>query len=121
LRGCASGTRPSPRPARRAATADYLSEFDRDVTDLRGVLQTTSIMRSAAQTVRDLCSGYGELWSTRFFRRYLRGVATSAACNGSMPRRCVTVQWGPLGPGVQWQESRHKLRHCCRRRRRRRW
>src|SRR5450631_4122144 len=54
------------------AVADYLTEFDRDVTDLSGVLQTTSIMRSAAQTVRDLCSGYGEIWSTRLFHRYLQ-------------------------------------------------
>jgi len=24
-------------------------------------------------------------------------------------RRCVTVEWGPLGPAVQWQESKLKL------------
>src|ERR1700733_9964420 len=92
-----------------AATAEYLSEFDRDVTDLSGVLQTTSIMRSAAQTVRDLCSGYGEIWSTRLFRRYLQRRGLIGGVQWLDARRCVIVQWGPLGPAVQWQESRHKL------------
>ena len=78
-----------------AADADeYLAAFDRDVADLTGVLQTTSIMRSAAQTVRDLCSGYGEIWSTQLFRRYLqrRGVRVSVVSTiRSSPRfrRCA--------------------------------
>ncbi len=91
------------------AAAEYLAEFDRDVTELGGVLQTTSIMRSAAQTVRDLCSGYGEIWSTRLFRRYLARRGVSGGVQWLDARRCVTVEWGPLGPAVQWQESRHKL------------
>ncbi|HEY4973895.1 MAG TPA: aspartate kinase, partial [Steroidobacteraceae bacterium] len=91
------------------AAAAYLAEFDRDVTDLTGVLQTTSIMRSAAQTVRDLCSGYGEIWSTRLFARYLLRRGVSGGVQWLDARRCVTVEWGPLGPAVQWQESRHKL------------
>jgi bifunctional aspartokinase / homoserine dehydrogenase 1 len=91
------------------ATAGYLSEFDRDLTDLTGVLQTTSIMRSAAQTVRDLCAGYGEIWSTRLFCRYLQRRGVIGGVQWLDARRCVTVEWGPLGPAVQWQESRHKL------------
>src|ERR1700742_680174 len=43
------------------ARSEYLAQFDRDVEDIAVVLQTTSIMRSAAQTVRDLCSGFGEI------------------------------------------------------------
>src|SRR5580692_7115635 len=31
------------------SASTYMSEFDRDVQDIEGVLQTTSIMRSAAQ------------------------------------------------------------------------
>jgi aspartokinase/homoserine dehydrogenase 1 len=91
------------------AAAAYVAEFDRDVTDLSGVLQTTSIMRSAAQTVRDLCSGYGEIWSTRLFSRYLQRRAVIGAVQWLDARRCVTVEWGPLGPAVQWQDSRHRL------------
>jgi bifunctional aspartokinase / homoserine dehydrogenase 1 len=92
-----------------AGAADYLSGFDRDVTDLSGVLQTTSMMRSAAQTVRDLCSGYGEIWSSQLFCRYLQLRRIRAGVQWLDARRCVTVEWGPLGPGVQWPESQRKL------------
>jgi aspartokinase/homoserine dehydrogenase 1 len=91
------------------AADEYMAQLDRDVEDVAGVLQTTSIMRSAAQTVRDLCSGFGEIWSTRLFVRYLnrRGVLRGAQWIDA--RRCVTVEWGPLGPAVQWQSSQLKL------------
>ncbi|HYP80288.1 MAG TPA: hypothetical protein VEQ17_08370, partial [Steroidobacteraceae bacterium] len=42
-----------------AAAAKWLEGFDRDRADLEGVLHTTSLMRSAAQNVRDLVAGYG--------------------------------------------------------------
>jgi aspartokinase/homoserine dehydrogenase 1 len=92
-----------------ATAAGYLAEFDRDVTDLSGVLQTTSIMRSAAQTVRDLCAGYGEIWSTRLFYRYLQRRGVCPGLQWLDARRCVTVEWGPLGPAVQWPESKLSL------------
>jgi len=65
-------------------------------------------MRSAAQTVRDLCSGYGEIWSTRLFRRYLARRGVSAACSGWM-RDAASRSSGGRWAAVQWQESRHKL------------
>jgi bifunctional aspartokinase / homoserine dehydrogenase 1 len=89
--------------------ADYLAQFDRDVEDIAGVLQTTSIMRSAAQTVRDLCSGFGEIWSTRLFTRYLQRRARRGDAQWVDARRCVTVEWGPMGPAVQWQSSQLQL------------
>ncbi len=91
------------------AKAEYLAQFDRDVEDIAGVLQTTSIMRSAAQTVRDLCSGFGEIWSTRLFVRYLQHRGKRAGAQWVDARRCVTVEWGPMGPAVQWQSSQLKL------------
>jgi|HubBroStandDraft_1064217.scaffolds.fasta_scaffold17590_2 aspartokinase/homoserine dehydrogenase 1 len=91
------------------SAAEYMAGFDRDVQDIEGVLQTTSIMRSAAQTVRDLCSGFGEIWSTRLFVRYLQRRAVRPNAQWIDARRCVTVEWGPLGPAVQWQSSQLKL------------
>jgi bifunctional aspartokinase / homoserine dehydrogenase 1 len=93
-----------------ATSADeYLAEFDQDSTDLAGVLQTTSVMRSAAQSVSDLTAGFGEIWSTRLFYRYLRQRAVRAGMRWIDARRCVMVEWGPLGPAVQWQQSRAQL------------
>ncbi len=91
------------------AAAEYQAQFDRDVTDLTGVLQTTSIMRSAAQTVRDLCAGYGEIWSTQLFCRYLQRRGVRGGVQWLDARRCVMVEWGQLGPAVQWQESKSRL------------
>jgi len=91
------------------SAAQYLADFDHDSSDLAGVLQTTSVMRSAAQSVCDLAAGYGEIWSTRLFHRYLQQRGVREGVHWIDARRCVTVEWGPLGPAVQWQRSKTQL------------
>ncbi|HEY5019757.1 MAG TPA: bifunctional aspartate kinase/homoserine dehydrogenase I [Steroidobacteraceae bacterium] len=91
------------------AVEQYLADFDRDIADLAGVLQTTSVMRSAAQSVCDLAAGFGEIWSTRLFYLLLRQRAVRERLQWIDARRCVTVEWGPLGPAVQWQQSKTQL------------
>lgn len=89
----------------------WLQRFDKDSADIAGILQTTHIMRSAAQNVRDLVAGYGEIWSTSLFVPFLarhRGP-TGAPVRWIDARRCVVVEWGPLGPAVLWDVSRQKL------------
>jgi aspartokinase/homoserine dehydrogenase 1 len=92
----------------------WLQGFDQDRTDLAGILQTTSLMRSAAQNVRDLVAGYGEIWSTSLFTRYLahrRGEGPGARPVRWLDARlCVTVEWGSLGPTVLWDVSAAALR-----------
>ena len=81
----------------------YMAGFDRDRHDIEGILHTVKLTRSAAQNVRDLIAGYGEIWSTRLFSAYLRA-------RGRRPgkvewidaRDIVSVEWGPLGPAVRW-------------------
>ncbi len=79
----------------------YMAGFDRDRHDIEGILHTVKLTRSAAQNVRDLIAGYGEIWSTKLFREFF------SAC-GKRPgdvkwidaRQAVVVEWGPLGPAV---------------------
>src|SRR5690349_15248961 len=93
------------------AASLYMAGFDRDRHDIEGILHTVKLTRSAAQNVRDLIAGYGEIWSTKLFREFF-------AARGKRPgevrwidaREVVVVEWGPLGPAVQWEESRAKLR-----------
>ncbi|HEX4052217.1 MAG TPA: bifunctional aspartate kinase/homoserine dehydrogenase I [Steroidobacteraceae bacterium] len=92
-----------------AAAAAYLRELDEDLKGIAGVLQTTRMMRSAAQTVHDLVAGFGEIWSTRLFARYLPLRGTRRGVQWIDARRCVVVEWGALGPAVQWDESRRRL------------
>jgi bifunctional aspartokinase / homoserine dehydrogenase 1 len=88
----------------------YLSGFDRDCHDLEGILHTVRLTRAAARNVSDLIAGYGELWSTKLFHRYYEERASRAGEVRWIDARTVlVVEWGPLGPAVQWTESHEKL------------
>jgi bifunctional aspartokinase / homoserine dehydrogenase 1 len=89
----------------------YMAAFDRDRHDIEGILHTVKLTRSAAQNVRDLIAGYGEIWSTKLFREFFaaRGQRTGDV-QWIDARQVVVVEWGPLGPAVQWEESRANLR-----------
>ncbi len=89
----------------------YMAAFDRDRHDIEGILHTVKLTRSAANNVRDLIAGYGEIWSTKLFREFF---AARAKRPGDVrwvdARQAVVVEWGPLGPAVLWDESRAKLK-----------
>ena len=89
---------------------EYVVQLDRDCRDIGGILQTVRLVRAASTTLRDLIAGYGEIWSTRIFERLLRRRGQS---RGQVlwldARRVLLVEWGPLGPGVRWEQSRANL------------
>jgi len=89
----------------------FLAAFDRDIHDLEGILQTVRLTRAAGRNVSDLIAGYGELWSTKLFHRYFeeRGRRDGGAL-WIDARRVLIVEWGPLGPAVDWAMSRDQLR-----------
>jgi aspartokinase/homoserine dehydrogenase 1 len=88
----------------------YLAGFDRDCHDLEGILHTVKLTRSAAQNVSDLIAGYGEIWSTKLFHRFMEErTGRKGPFQWIDARKAVVVEWGPLGPGIQWAESRVKL------------
>jgi aspartokinase/homoserine dehydrogenase 1 len=88
----------------------YLAGFDRDCHDLEGILHTVRLTRAAARNVSDLIAGYGELWSTKLFHRYFEERAgRPGAVKWIDARTVLVVEWGPLGPAVQWGESHEKL------------
>jgi aspartokinase/homoserine dehydrogenase 1 len=89
----------------------YLAGFDRDCHDLEGILHTVKLTRSAAKNVSDLIAGYGEIWSTKLFHRFMEERSGRAGpFQWIDARKVVVVEWGPLGPGIQWEESRAKMR-----------
>jgi aspartokinase/homoserine dehydrogenase 1 len=88
----------------------YLAAVDRDCHDLEGILQTVKLTRAAARNVSDLIAGYGELWSTRLFRELFTERGRRAGeVRWIDARECIVVEWGPLGPAVQWDLSRERL------------
>jgi aspartokinase/homoserine dehydrogenase 1 len=98
--------------ARELLEGEMLDEFvaghERDLRDIAGILQTVRLVRSASATMRDLIAGYGEIWSTRIFERLLRRRAAGHV-QWLDARRVLLVEWGPMGPGVRWEQSRAQL------------
>ena len=86
---------------------EYVVELDKDCRDVLGILQAVSLIRSASPVLRDVIAGFGEIWSTRLFVRYL---ASRERRPGRVQwvdaREIVEVEWGALGPTVRWAESR---------------
>jgi aspartokinase/homoserine dehydrogenase 1 len=88
---------------------EFVAILEADLRDIAGILQTVRLVRSASTTMRDLISGYGELWSTRLFERLLRRRAAGHV-QWLDARKALLVEWGPMGPGVRWEQSRAQLR-----------
>src|SRR5262249_26315381 len=92
------------------AVQTYLAGFDRDCQDLLGILHAVQLTRSAAHTVSELISGYGEIWSSRLFQRFF---AERGRREGPVQwvdaSQVVLVEWSSWGPGIQWAESRANL------------
>lgn len=87
---------------------EFVTGLDADLRDIAGILQTVRLVRSASTTMRDLISGFGELWSTRLFERLLRTRA-SGHVQWLDARKALLVEWGPMGAGVRWEQSRAQL------------
>ncbi len=105
--------------ARHAAIADevlsaagasaYLDQFDNDIADLRNVLHTVQLTRTAAPNVRDLVTGQGEIWSSRLLTRLLSERGRMGEVRWLDARQVIVVEWGPLGPIVDWERSRANI------------
>ena len=93
------------------ACAHYVAQLDKDCLDITGMLQTVRLIRSSTYTMRDVIAGYGEIWSTRLFAPYLR---ERRRIRGEVlwidAREVVIVEWGSLGPAVQWALSENNLK-----------
>ncbi|HXC10167.1 MAG TPA: bifunctional aspartate kinase/homoserine dehydrogenase I [Steroidobacteraceae bacterium] len=95
----------------REACAVYIEQLERDCRDIAGMLQTVRLIRSSTYSMRDVISGYGEIWSTRLFAPFLR---ERGRIKGDVlwidAREVIIVEWGSLGPAVQWSVSEANLR-----------
>ncbi len=95
----------------KAACDTYREQLERDCRDIAGMLQTVRLIRSSTYSMRDVISGYGEIWSTRLFAPFLR---ERGRIKGDVlwidARVVVIVEWGSLGPAVQWAASEANLR-----------
>ncbi|MBS0375001.1 MAG: bifunctional aspartate kinase/homoserine dehydrogenase I [Proteobacteria bacterium] len=95
---------------RASAANPFIAQLEADCNDIAGILHTVSLIRSAAGNIRDLVAGYGEIWSTRLFAALLAERSKAAPPVLWLDaRKVVVVEWGRLGPAVQWPESQARL------------
>ena len=86
----------------------FAAGFDADAADIERRLRATSGAGSATQETHDVVAGYGELWASRLFALSLGARGRRGAVRWLDARDVVQVQWGPLGPAVQWPVSRER-------------
>jgi bifunctional aspartokinase / homoserine dehydrogenase 1 len=95
----------------KEACERYNTQLERDCADIAGMLQTVRLIRSSTYSMRDVISGYGEIWSTRLFAPFLR---ERGRIKGDVlwidAREVVIIEWGSLGPAVQWSVSEANLK-----------
>src|SRR5262245_40028990 len=89
----------------QAAASAYVDELDNDFNDIRGILHAVQLIGSAAPAVRDLISGFGEIWSTKLFVRHLASRSYKFPVTWVDAREIIRVEWTALGPTVCWSES----------------
>jgi bifunctional aspartokinase / homoserine dehydrogenase 1 len=94
----------------KSAVDSYAAQLEHDCHDIAGMLQTVRLIRSSTYSMRDVIAGYGEIWSTRLFAPFLR---ERARIKGEVlwvdAREVIVVEWGSLGPAVQWKLSEANL------------
>ena len=89
--------------------ARYAESLNADCDDLAGLLHTVQLIRVASPAMRDIVAGFGELWSSRLFARFLAGrSADTRRIVWVDARDVIQVTNGPLGASVQWPESSAK-------------
>jgi aspartokinase/homoserine dehydrogenase 1 len=88
------------------AASEFIHELDNECRDIASILHGVRLTRAASGKTRDLVAGFGEIWSTRLFARYLAGRGHRTAVQWVDAREIVQVVWTPLGPSVQWDTSR---------------
>ena len=88
----------------------YMAGFDRDRHDIEGILHTVKLTRSRraerARPDRRLRRDLVDQAVPRILRARANGPGDVQWIDA---RQAVVVEWGPLGPAVQWDESRAKL------------
>ena len=92
------------------AAKEFTASLDGDLEELERSLAQVRANGNAEPTVVDVAAGFGELWSTQLFRAYFAAEQTRPGqVRWVDAREVLVVERGPLGPLVQWDESRRLL------------
>lgn len=88
----------------------FMVRFDRDMADIRRILEALTLVKATSRRSQDMVSGFGELWSARLLSALLssRGDARGdVLCIDA--RDVLLVEPGEMGPIVVWARTREQL------------
>ncbi len=80
-----------------------------DTGDLREILRAAALLKSSDRGIRDVVSGYGELWSAQLLGARLAAQIGAGKVRWLDARMVLTIEEHELGPVVNWDASRHAL------------
>jgi len=89
------------------AAADLIEVIDHDLSEIQDILRAVSLMRFEFEPIRELVSGYGELWSTQMMVALLKSYGMNVAFLDA--RRVLRIEELLTGPAVMWEESEKLL------------
>lgn len=84
--------------------------IQRDMTDIRDILKTVSLMKWQATRISELVSGYGEIWSAQILAALLQQRQANYEFCYLDARRVITVDEEAIQHGtIAWEMSSEKL------------
>lgn len=95
-------------PASRRAVFEQVLE--QDLRDLREILRAAALLKSSDRGIRDVVSGYGELWSAQLLAGHLAANEPAGDVRWLDARTVLTIDEHELGPVVNWEASQAALR-----------
>jgi len=95
-----------------AAEADhYIANLVTDCADIRRWLDEARCSVVPIEGLQARIAGFGEIWSSRLFRDFFAAQQTRGQeVRWLDAREVIVVEWGPLGPLVQWQASASRIK-----------
>jgi aspartokinase/homoserine dehydrogenase 1 len=85
---------------------ELMAAVDKDLADIKNVLEALSLVRSASHRSRDLITGFGEIWSAQLLTSYLRHeLGDRRPVDFVNAREILTIDHGEMGPIVLWEAS----------------
>lgn len=89
--------------------AAYALVIGNDIGDLREILRAAALLKSSDRGIRDVVSGYGELWSAQLLCAQLAAQIGPQRVRWLDARTVLVVDEHELGPVVNWTASEQAL------------
>ncbi len=90
------------------AKKEISASIQKDMVDIKGILEAVTLMRTYSKEIEDMILGYGELWSAKILSSYLSEFSNVLYLDASL----VVYKYEKNGMiGIDWNKSQRALDH----------